>query len=97
MIVTDVGNHTQQGRDDIGAVEAAAKSHFNNGHIHLFAGKMIESHGHAEFKKGRLDGLDLFKVFLYKINNPALRNVFSIDFDPLPKIFVVGADVQAGF
>ena len=51
MVKADIGNETEIGMNNIGAVQASAQSHFNNGYIHLLSSKIMESHSGGKLKE----------------------------------------------
>ena len=50
-IKTDIGNDAQIRPDDICAIHPSSQSHFYNGYIYLFSGKIVKSHCGSQFKE----------------------------------------------
>ena len=52
MIVADVGDNGEQGRDDIGAIQPATEACFDNGNVYTCFGKCLEGHHYGDLEKG---------------------------------------------
>ena len=59
MVVADIGDDREIGGDDIGAVEAAAETDFNDGDIDVVSRKIVEGHGDRHFEEGGIDGFPI--------------------------------------
>ena len=57
MVERDVCNQAEFGGDDVGAVEASAKTYLDNCHIDLLFGKIAECHHGCQFEEGGVFGL----------------------------------------
>ena len=86
VVKSDVGNDGEFGQDDIGGVKSTAHTHFNNGNVDFFLGKVIECHSHSHFKERELKVGKQLPVTLHKIHHLLLRNHLAIDTDALAEV-----------
>ena len=94
MVGGNVGNHTQNGRDDIGAIESAAQSHFNHGNIHLLTLEMLKRHCSGEFKKGGLHFKTPFSTPLGESHHLFFADFLAIHLDAFSEIHDVRRSVE---
>gem|GEM_PF-4770510 len=97
VVKTDVGNETEVGMNNIGAVQASAQSHFNNSYIYLLGSKIMESHSGGKFKERGVERLEEGTVLFNKINYKLLRNRSSIDADSFAKVDEVRRSIESCF
>ena len=66
MVETNVGNDTQVGLNDVGAVQSSSKADLYNGNIHLLFSEISECHSGGQFKERRVDGSKKARCFSTK-------------------------------
>ena len=89
MVETYIGNDAEERTDDVGAVEAAAQTYFNDGHINLTIGKVLVSHGGGQFEERGMQWFKEGALTCHKVDNILLWNHFSIDADTFTEIYQV--------
>lgn len=72
MVETNVGNDTQVGLNDVGAVQSSSKTNLYNGYIHLMFSEISECHGGGQFKERRVERFEESTVLFYKIDDKFL-------------------------
>ena len=92
MVETDVGDDRQHRPDDVGRVEPAAQSGFDDGEIDVFFGKIIEGHGRGHLEEGGMEPVEQRHAAFHERNDALLWNHFTVDADAFPEIL----DVRGG-
>ena len=65
---------------------AAAKSHFDDGNVHLLLSEIIERHGGGQLKERRVKRFEEAAVSLHEIHHILFGNPVSVDAYPLPEV-----------
>ena len=95
MVEADVGDDGKNRGDDVGAVESAAQSHFDDRVIHLLLCEIFQCHGCGEFEEGWMKRLEEGTVLFYEVNDILLRNAFSVHSDTFSEIYQMGRSVES--
>ena len=86
MVEADVGNDAQVGTDDVGAVQPAAQSYFDDGHVNLFVGKVAECHGGGQFEERGRQWLEEVAFLFDEAYDIFLRNGLTVDTDAFAEV-----------
>ena len=97
VVKTDVGDDREDGRDDIGAVEPSAQSHFYNGVIRLLLGKVLECECSGQFKETGMERLEKLSFLSHEIHHALFAYTFAVHPYPLPEVYKVRRGVQSHF
>ena len=54
VILRNICDYVELRADNVGGVQAAAESHFDNGYVNIFPDEPLEGHYGCEFKERRL-------------------------------------------
>ncbi len=95
VVEADVGDDGKDWGDDVGAVESAAQSHFDDGIIHLLLCEVFQSHGSGQFEEGWMEGFEESSVLFYEVDDILLRNAFAVNSDTLSEIYQMGRGVES--
>ena len=94
VVVADVGNDGQFGKNDIGAIERTAKPDLDNGKIDFLLCKIEERKSRCNLEKRGTDFFDGGSVLFDKVDNPFFRNHLSIDANPLSEVLQMRRSVE---
>ena len=97
MVETDVGNDTQVGLNDVGAVQSSSKTDFYNCYIYLLFSEIGECHGSGKFKERRVKRFEERTMLFYKVDDKFLAYRSAVYADTLTEIHQVRRSVKSGF
>ena len=95
MVEADVGDDGKNRGDDVGAVESAAQSHFDDRVINLLLCEVFQCHGSGEFEEGWMKWFEESTVLFNEINDILLRNAFAVHSDTFSEIYQMGRGVES--
>ena len=96
MVKSYVGDYGKDRLDYVGAVQSAAQSGLNHGHVDLLVGKPAESHGGSHLKERRMQRLQKALVVLNEPDYIVGADRLSVYPDALAEIGQMGRCVKAG-
>ena len=96
MVETNVGNDTQVGMNDVGAVQSSSKSDFYNCYIYLLFSEIGECHGGGQFKERRVKRFEECAVLFYKVDDKFLAHRSAVYADTLTEIHQMRRSVKSG-
>ncbi len=97
VVVSDVGDDAEVGGDDVGAVEPASKTHFNDCHVGCLLGKVEEGHFHGQLEERGLQGFKTALVLFHEIHDELPAYHFPVYAYPFAEIDQVRGGIQARF
>ena len=90
VVVTYVGNDACPGSNDIGAVETATQTRFDDGYIDVAGSEVVESHHHGKLEKRRVDFSTRFEVLVDKFEYGFPGNHFAVDPYAFAEVYEMG-------
>ena len=96
MVETDVGNDTQVGLNDVGAVQSSSKTDLYDSYIHLLFSEIGECHSSGKFKERRVERFEESTVLFYKIDDKFLAYRSAVYADTFTEIHQMRRSVKSG-
>ena len=97
MVQTDIGDDAEQGGDDVGRVEAAAHTHFDDGDVDLLVAEVVEGQSDSHLEEGEPLVFKELLVFFDEADHFVLGYHFAADADALAEVDEVGRGVETHF
>ena len=94
MVETNISNDAQIRMNDVCTVQAAAQSHFYDGYIHFFIGKITKCHGGSQFEERRMQRFKEIPFIFYKIHYIFFRYRLSVYADALAEIYQMRRSIK---
>ena len=94
VVETDISNDAQIRMNDVCTVQTAAQSHFYDGYIHFFIGKITKCHGGSQFEERRMQRFKEIPFFFYKIHYIFFRYRLSVYADALAEIYQMRRSIK---
>jgi hypothetical protein len=94
MVEADVGDDTQIRTDDVGAVQTASQTYFNDSNVHLFFCKVVESHSGSQFEERWMEWLEETPVLVDKFDDMLLAYGNTVYADAFTEIHQVWRGVE---
>ena len=83
MVESDIGDDGEHREDDIGAIESAAQTYFDDGEIHFLVGEVLKGHRRHYLEERRGEGFEESLLLFHEVDDVIFINGLAIDTDTL--------------